>query len=96
MKCYIYRCRRKADMYAYLSEKDDFSRVPEIVLKGFGDTEFAMELELNANSQLAKENVSQVLNNLREHGFHIQLPDEISVERLMARINQESNVGENK
>lgn len=89
--CYIYRCSRKQDTYIYLSEKDDFSSVPDAVMNGLGLTEFALELEIDENTRLAKEDPKEVLDNLSEHGFHIQLADNTPIEELMARLARETS-----
>ncbi len=86
MKCYIYRCSRKPDMYIYLAEEDDFSKVPKDIYNSLGIIEFAMELELSADRKLAKENSKQVIKNLKENCFHLQLADETPIEELMARL----------
>ena len=88
---YIYRCSRKPDMYIYLAEKDDFSPVPDAVRNGLGITEIAMELELYAGRKLAKENPETILKNLEENGFHIQLPNETSIEEIMAKISRQTS-----
>lgn len=76
-------------MYVYLAEKDDFSTMPENIYKGLGVIEFTMELELTADRKLARENPAKVIDNLKLNGFHIQLPDEVTVEELAARIARE-------
>ncbi|MDH3342211.1 MAG: YcgL domain-containing protein [Gammaproteobacteria bacterium] len=86
MQCYIYRCSRKPDMYIYLAEEDDFSKVPKEIFNSLGIISFAMELEINSERKLARENPDKVMENLKENGFHLQLPDEIPVEELMAKI----------
>jgi uncharacterized protein YcgL (UPF0745 family) len=86
MNCYIYRCSRKEDLYIYLAEKDDFSRVPAEIMRGLGKTEFTMELELTADKKLAQEDASAVINNLKANGFHLQLPRDTAVEQMMANI----------
>lgn len=73
-------------MYIYLAEKDDFSKVPAEIMRALGVTEFAMELELTADRQLAREDVSMVVKNLSEKGFHLQLPRDTSIESIMTRI----------
>jgi uncharacterized protein YcgL (UPF0745 family) len=90
-KCYIYRCSRKPDMYIYLAEKDDFSDVPAVIMNGLGITEFSMELELDAGKKLARVNVTDVMANLKENGFHLQLPDNTPVEEIMARISRQTS-----
>jgi uncharacterized protein YcgL (UPF0745 family) len=84
--CYIYRCSRKPDLYLYLAEKDDFSRVPVDILKSLGKVELAMELALSPERKLAREQATRIMENLTEHGFHLQLPDATPVEELMAKI----------
>ncbi|MCW8922921.1 MAG: YcgL domain-containing protein [Gammaproteobacteria bacterium] len=88
MLCYIYRCSRKPDMYIYLAEEDDFSKVPKDIFNSLGIIEFAMELELSPDKKLAKEDPIKVMANLKENSFHLQLPDETPVEELMTKIAQ--------
>lgn len=89
--CYVYRCSRKPDMYLYLADKDDFSVVPDVVRNGLGIPEFAMELELDEHSKLAKEDPARVLQNLDDNGFHLQMPDNTPVEELMAKIARQTS-----
>jgi len=86
MNCFIYRCTRKQDLYIYLAEKDDFSRVPAEIISGLGITEFSMELEITPGSKLAREDASAVVRNLEEKGFHLQLPSDTSIESIMSNI----------
>ncbi|MCK4711125.1 MAG: YcgL domain-containing protein [Gammaproteobacteria bacterium] len=90
MNCYIYRCSAKNDMYIFLKDQDDFSVVPKNILKSIGDTEFTMEIEMSAERKLAKEDPQTVLNNLDEHGFHLQLPSDKSIEEVMTEIANSS------
>ena len=73
-------------MYIYLAEEDDFSKVPKNIYNSLGIIEFAMELDIKHDMQLAKEKPENILGNLSEHGFHIQLPDEATIESIMAKI----------
>jgi uncharacterized protein YcgL (UPF0745 family) len=86
MNCYIYRCSRKPDLYIYLAEEDDFSRVPAEIMRALGITEFSMELELTAEKTLAKEDAVTVIKNLEEKSFHLQLPSDTTVEYIMSKI----------
>lgn len=90
MICYIYRCSAKNDMYLYLKEQDDFDVLPAPVKKSLGETEFTMELEITPEKKLARENPAKVIANLEEHGFHLQLPSDKSIEEIMAEIAQKS------
>lgn len=88
MECFIYRCSLKPDMYIYLAEEDVFDNVPKEIFNSLGIVEFAMELEIKPETKLAREDTRTVLENLKEHGFHIQLASNESVEAIMARIAQ--------
>ena len=88
MQCYIYRCSRKPDMYIYLAEEDDFSKVPKEIFNSLGIISFAMELKLSSDKKLAKENPVLVMKNLEENTFHLQLPDNTPIEELMSQIAQ--------
>ena len=84
--CYIYRCSAKTDLYIYLAEKDDFNCLPEELKKNLGTISFSMELTLHENRKLAKEDVKQVMNNLEEKGFHLQLPSDTPISEILERI----------
>ena len=86
MLCYIYRCNLKQDTYIYLAEEDVFDNVPKEIFNSLGIVEFSMELEMTPDTKLAREDTTTVLSNLKEHGFHIQLPGDETVETIMARI----------
>ena len=90
MLCFIYRCSLKPDMYIYLAEEDVFDNVPREIFNSLGIVEFSMELELTSRTRLARENIETVLNNLNEHGFHLQLAGNESVEAIMRRIAENS------
>ena len=86
MLCFIYRCSLKPDMYIYLAEEDVFDNVPKEIFNSLGIVEFSMELEIAPDTRLAREDIETVLKNLEEHGFHLQLPGDESVEAIMRRI----------
>ncbi|ANB01632.1 YcgL domain-containing protein [Ectothiorhodospira sp. BSL-9] len=76
MQCYVYRSPRRQDTYVYLPAKDDFSNIPQALLNVFGKPEFALELVLSPDRRLAREDPMQVLANLKNQGFHLQMPPE--------------------
>jgi len=86
MPCFIYRCSLKPDMYIYLAEEDVFDNVPKEIFNSLGIVEFSMELEITSETKLAREDTEIVVSNLKEHGFHLQLAGDESVEAIMARI----------
>lgn len=77
MQSFIYKSLKKSELYLYLGKKDDFSCVPDLLLKSFGRIEFVMELEITPDRKLAKENVKKVISGLQEKGFFVQMPSTI-------------------
>ena len=73
-------------MYIYLAEEDNFSNVPKGIYNSLGIIEFAMELDIVNGMRLARETPEKILSNLCEHGFHLQLPADRTVESIMADI----------
>ncbi len=84
LTCYIYRSERKVDTYLYLSEKDNFSVVPDELLSVFGEPEFSFEFQLSHQRTLAKEDPIEVFTNLRQQGYHLQMPDDLLIEQQLA------------
>ncbi len=72
--CHIYRSKKTDGLYLFLAKEDDFECVPEELRNYFGVPEKSMELELNETSKLARSKPEEVLHNLKENGFHIQMP----------------------
>lgn len=87
LTCYIYRSERKPDTYLYVLEKDDFSPVPDELMKVFGQPEFSFEFELTPDRKLAKEESEEVYANLKQQGFHLQLADDLLIEQQLALKN---------
>ena len=74
MKCSVLRSSLKDFTYIYLRSGHDFDDLPDELKQAFGKPEFVMNLELNPERKLAQEDIGQVLKNLSEQGYHLQLP----------------------
>lgn len=74
MQCFVYKSLKKAELYLYVVNKDDFSDVPEPLLKSLGPMQFVMALELSADRKLAREDAGKVLASLKTKGYFIQMP----------------------
>ena len=75
--CWIYRGTRQVEMYLYLAKEDAFDELPPALMERFGKPTLVMELELHSTRRLARENVSKVIANLKQQGFHLQMPPSI-------------------
>ena len=89
--CYVYRCSARLDMYIYLARENDFDCIDKSLVKKLGSLDFAMSLELNSDTKLAKEDPLKIMDNLSTSGFHLQLPPESSVEELLSKIAEKQN-----
>ena len=78
--CWIYRSAKKNEMYLYLDQEDGFDHVPEALMNLFGKPTLVMELDLHPLQPLAREDVAQVMGNLRSQGYHLQLPPSLEPE----------------
>jgi uncharacterized protein YcgL (UPF0745 family) len=74
MHCYVYASQRKPDTYLWMSQRDMFDALPESLLLLLGELRFVLEVELSGQRKLPQENIEQVLENLRQQGWHLQLP----------------------
>ena len=75
----VYRSNKKEDMYLYLSVRDDFSKVPEALLKIFGTPEFALQINLAKRDKLSRVDINEVKSKLADEGFFLQMPPIIHV-----------------
>jgi uncharacterized protein len=80
LPCWVYRSPRKPEMYLYLSAEDDFTGVPDALLRGFGTPAKILQLALTPQRTLAREDVLKVMENLRTQGFHLQMPPKLQVD----------------
>jgi len=75
--CAVYKSSRKADTYLYVPEKDDFSSVPEALLKAVGKAEFVMLVALDKREYVAQLPISDFISKLQSDGFYLQLPQKV-------------------
>ncbi|PIJ51413.1 hypothetical protein BL250_05240 [Erwinia sp. OLTSP20] len=82
MFCVIYRSPLRDQTYLYVEKKEDFSRVPEALLRNFGRPQFVMMFPLDGRKKLANAALDKVTAALNEQGFYLQLPP--TVESLLS------------
>lgn len=74
MYCVIYRSSKRDQTYLYVEKKDDFSRVPEALMKDFGTPILAMMLPLDGSKKLARAELKKVKQRLEQDGYYLQIP----------------------
>ena len=65
---------KKDNTYLYINKKDDFSPVPETLLKTFGTPQFVMVLKLDERHKLAQADIEKVKADLKGNGYYLQVP----------------------
>jgi len=74
MLCAIYKSPKKAQTYLFVNTRDDFSSVPEALMKTFGTPNLVTLINLATKEKLAMADLDKVKKNLDEQGFYLQLP----------------------
>lgn len=74
MFCVIYRSSRHDQTYLYIERQDDFLRVPQALLKNFGQPHLVMQLPLDGSKPLVNAHLNNVILMLREQGYYLQIP----------------------
>ncbi|CDG98616.1 YcgL domain-containing protein [Xenorhabdus bovienii] len=82
MICVIYRSPKRDQTFLYVEKKGDFSRIPEALLKTFGEPQYSMMISLSGRKKLANADIVKVKTMLSEQGFYLQVPP--PVESLMS------------
>lgn len=74
MLCSIYKSTKKDNTYLYINNKDDFSPVPDALLKTFGTPQFVMVIKLDERHKLAQADIEKVKAELKGSGYYLQVP----------------------
>ncbi|WP_318387970.1 YcgL domain-containing protein [Enterobacter sp.] len=74
MLCVIYKSTKRDQTYLYVEKKDDFSRVPEALMKTFGQPQLAMILPLDGRKKLINADLEKVKEALTQQGYYLQMP----------------------
>ncbi len=90
MQVAVYRSSEKEGMYVYMAEQTSLDTLPAPVMKQLGNPEKALEFDLSANRALPNANASEVLASIESQGFYVQMPAEVDVESILARISEQS------
>lgn len=74
INCHVYRSKRKRGMYIYLTKKDNFDIIPAELKKRIGTLEYSFEFDLSEARKLTRYNTKEVMQQLQETGFFLQMP----------------------
>lgn len=74
MQCHVYASERRHDTYLWLDDPQRIETLPESLQALLGDLRLVIELDLQPDRNLPREDAGRVLENLRTQGWHLQLP----------------------
>ncbi|KGJ96110.1 YcgL domain-containing protein [Colwellia psychrerythraea] len=96
MLCAIYKSPRKAQTYLFVKTRDDFSSIPDGLMKTFGTPVLVTLINLATKEKLAMADLDKVKKNLNEQGFYLQLPppQEDLLKEHKAAMNAKNEQGE--
>ena len=72
--CSVFKSTRRDAMYLYVDKTQGLSRVPKALLESFGKPVHTLTFLLQPGRKLAVEDADKVMANIRDRGFHLQLP----------------------
>ena len=71
--CSIFKTNKKEGAYLYLAKSLSFEELPAPLQQLFSEQIEVMELMVTQDTRLATEDVGQVMDNLSNQGFHLQM-----------------------
>ena len=87
--CSVYKSPREEGMYLYVDKEDGLERVPEILLKKFGEPMLVMTIALSEDKKLAQADPAKVLTAIDEQGFYLQMP--LTPEQYMQELRNKNS-----
>jgi uncharacterized protein YcgL (UPF0745 family) len=72
--CQIYKSEENREMYLYVDKKQGLEAVPDALLGRFGKALALMVLLLEPGKKLARANIDEVMAQILENGFYLQMP----------------------
>ncbi len=72
--CSIFKSVKKDGMYLYVPRKEQFTKVPPVLLETYGRPAHVMDMLLQPGKKLANAEIDKVMAEIREKGFYLQMP----------------------
>ncbi|SDL44104.1 hypothetical protein SAMN05192555_104225 [Franzmannia pantelleriensis] len=72
--CEIFKSSRKDELYLYVDKRQGLAEVPEPLLEHFGTPLPVTTMLLTADKRLARAEASEVMAQIAEKGFYLQMP----------------------
>ena len=72
--CQIFKSEKNVEMYLYVEKDRGLEDVPEPLMKRFGEPRELMLLVLEPGKKLARADVDEVMREISEKGYYLQMP----------------------
>jgi uncharacterized protein YcgL (UPF0745 family) len=77
IRCTIFKGKREPELYVYVPWKAGEANIPEDLRTRMGALTAVMTITIGPDKKLARARAENVLNDIREKGYYLQLPPEI-------------------
>ena len=84
MQCLVYKSLKQFDYYLYVNKDEELQRVPNGLRQLLGRLQRVLELELGSGRTLAQADVAEVLRQIEERGYYLQMPPRTGADIPMA------------
>ena len=74
MQCVVYKSLRQFDYYLFVDKEDELSRLPEGLKRLLGTLEKVVEFDLHRDRALAQAEPAEVIEQIIEQGYYLQMP----------------------
>ena len=74
MRCYVYKGDKRDDHYLYLDRAIEDADVPQALLSILGELSKVIQFDLHSDRQLPQADAEQVMQDISEQGFYLQMP----------------------
>lgn len=78
MLCTIYKGKREKELYVYVPQKEGKENIPEPLCARMGEIIEVMTIKISPDKKLARASASKVLSEIKEKGYYLQLPPDIT------------------
>jgi uncharacterized protein YcgL (UPF0745 family) len=77
IRCTIFKGKREPELYVYVPWQAGKANIPSDLQKHMGELREVMTIMIGPDKKLARARVENVLKDINEKGYYLQLPPEI-------------------
>lgn len=74
VNCTVYKSLRKDQTYVFVPAGSDLDELPDMLKTLLGELEKVLDVELTPERPLARAEASEVMQQIAESGFYVQMP----------------------